>query len=257
MVRYQDKAENQIELDFVEIIDPRGNSYKFKTEVTLSGNQEVMLPRMKTTEEILLKEASILDDMEIDENKEKAKKPEIKTEQKMAYETKGFKEKERKPFIKKSLVNTKKESLQPETKREPTKVEIKSETAKVEAKKEPTVTEPEKEPTKTELKKEPNKVEFNKEATKIEFNKETTKVDFKKEPTKSDLMSRESPKLSVSKEPSRTESKVESKPEPKIESRPESKAESRAQTNIESNVAPKEKAVVPSPSPDIEEIPGK
>jgi hypothetical protein len=37
-------------MNFIEIIDPRGNSYKFKTEITLNGQQELMLPRVKNSE---------------------------------------------------------------------------------------------------------------------------------------------------------------------------------------------------------------
>jgi hypothetical protein len=37
-------------MNFIEIIDPRGNSYKFKTEMTLNGQQELMLPRVKNSE---------------------------------------------------------------------------------------------------------------------------------------------------------------------------------------------------------------
>ncbi len=71
LVKYQDKSENKIEMNFIEIIDPRyqnititnylikkilkinhsrGNSYKFKTEMTLSGGEEVMLPRVVNSE---------------------------------------------------------------------------------------------------------------------------------------------------------------------------------------------------------------
>jgi len=41
-------------MNFIEIIDPRGNGYKFKTEMTLNGGQEVMLPRVKNSEGFII-----------------------------------------------------------------------------------------------------------------------------------------------------------------------------------------------------------
>lgn len=46
MVKYSDNQENEkTHFDFVEIIDPRGNSYKFLMDVTLAPGQHLMLPR--------------------------------------------------------------------------------------------------------------------------------------------------------------------------------------------------------------------
>ncbi|RNA01353.1 hypothetical protein BpHYR1_041211, partial [Brachionus plicatilis] len=46
LVKYDDKEGNEnAHFDYVEIIDPRGNSYKFLMDMNLSPGEDVMLPR--------------------------------------------------------------------------------------------------------------------------------------------------------------------------------------------------------------------
>jgi hypothetical protein len=44
-IKYEDVSESRIQVDYVEIIDPRGNSYRFRAEANLKGGQTLMLPR--------------------------------------------------------------------------------------------------------------------------------------------------------------------------------------------------------------------
>ncbi len=44
-VKYEDLSESRIQVDYVEVIDPRGNSYRFRAEANLKGGQTLMLPR--------------------------------------------------------------------------------------------------------------------------------------------------------------------------------------------------------------------
>lgn len=164
-------------MHFIEIIDPRGNSYKFKTELTLSGGQEILLPRKKSTEnadnsqEIFLKEASNLDEAEINDNTYKPKRPEIKYDPKTEYETKSKTNKpkqEAKKQVKKEQIQevvVKREASM--VKKEPTKIDLKRESTKIVVSREPT---------KIDLNKEPTKNTFSRETTKIQLSKENSKI---------------------------------------------------------------------------------
>jgi len=44
-IKYEDVSESRIQVDYVEIIDPRGNSYRFRAEANLKGGQTLILPR--------------------------------------------------------------------------------------------------------------------------------------------------------------------------------------------------------------------
>lgn len=46
LVKYDGKdGQEKTHFDYVEVIDPRGNSYKFLMDMTLSPGEDVMLPR--------------------------------------------------------------------------------------------------------------------------------------------------------------------------------------------------------------------
>lgn len=51
MVKYDDKPgnDNKVYIKYVEIIDPRGNSFKFVMDMTLKSGEETMLPRKQST----------------------------------------------------------------------------------------------------------------------------------------------------------------------------------------------------------------